>query len=90
MSVVVSQQTILHSYMEMGVLIITWGHVFVHMRETDQQLRGFNLLGTCRWCDIILNVHASTEDENFDTNDSFYEKLERAFDQFSKYYMKIL
>jgi hypothetical protein len=39
------------------------------------------------WCDIIVrNVHASVENK---TND-FYEELEHLFDQFCKYYMKIL
>jgi hypothetical protein len=41
-----------------------------------------------RWCDIIvLNVHAPTEDK---IDDRFYEELERVFDKFPKYHMKIL
>jgi hypothetical protein len=44
-----------------------------------------------RWCHIIvLNVHAPTEDETDDTKYSFYEELERVFDKFPKYHMKIL
>jgi hypothetical protein len=44
-----------------------------------------------RWCDIIvLNVHVPTEDKRDDIKDSFYEELEGVFDQFPKYYMKIL
>jgi hypothetical protein len=35
-------------------------------------------------------VHAPTEDEIDDVKDSFYEELERVFDKFSKYHMKIL
>jgi exonuclease III len=43
-----------------------------------------------RWCHIIvLNVHATTEDKT-DVKDSFYEELERVFDKFPKYHMKIL
>jgi len=42
------------------------------------------------WCDIILNVHAPTEDKTGDTKDSFYEKLECAFNQFPKYHIKFL
>jgi exonuclease III len=42
------------------------------------------------WCDIILNVHAPTEDKDDDIKDRFYKKLEQAFDQFSSYHMKIL
>jgi hypothetical protein len=44
-----------------------------------------------RWCHIIvLNVYAPTEDNTYDVKDSFYEELERVFDKFSKYHMKIL
>lgn len=45
---------------------------------------------TGRWCDIVLNAHASTENKCGDTKDSFYEELERAFDQFCKHGMKVL
>jgi hypothetical protein len=44
-----------------------------------------------RWCHIIvLKVHAPTEDKTDDVKDSFYEKVERVFDKFPKYHMKIL
>jgi hypothetical protein len=44
-----------------------------------------------RWChSIVLKVHAPTEDKTDDVKDSFYEKLERVFDKFLKYHMKIL
>jgi exonuclease III len=44
-----------------------------------------------RWCHIIvLNVHAPTEDKTDDVKDSFYEELERVFDKFPKYHLKIL
>jgi exonuclease III len=43
------------------------------------------------WCHIIvLNVHALAEDKNDDVKDSFYEEVERVFDKFPKYRMKIL
>jgi hypothetical protein len=43
------------------------------------------------WCLIIvLNVHAPTADETDDVKDSFYEDVERVFDKFSKYHMKLL
>jgi hypothetical protein len=42
------------------------------------------------WCHIIiLNIHAPTEDKNY-VNDSFYKALERVFDKFLRYHMKIL
>jgi hypothetical protein len=37
-----------------------------------------------RWCDIILNVHAQTEDKIDDIKDRFYEELEHVFDKFPK------
>jgi hypothetical protein len=44
-----------------------------------------------RWFHIIvLNVHAPTEDKTDDVKESFYEELERIFDKFPKYHMKIL
>jgi hypothetical protein len=43
------------------------------------------------WCDtIVLNVNAPTEDKIDDVKDSFYDELERVFDKFLKYRMKIL
>jgi hypothetical protein len=43
-----------------------------------------------RWCDIVFNVHAPTEDKDDDIKDSFYEELEQVFVQFPRYHMKIL
>jgi exonuclease III len=44
-----------------------------------------------RWCHIIvLNFHAPTEDKTDDVKGIFYEELERAFDKFPKYHIKIL
>jgi hypothetical protein len=44
-----------------------------------------------RWCDIIvLNIHAPTDDKIDDMKESFYKELERVFDKFPKYPMKIL
>jgi exonuclease III len=44
-----------------------------------------------RWFHIIvLNFHAPTDDKNHDVKDSFNEELERIFDKFPKYHMKIL
>jgi endonuclease/exonuclease/phosphatase family metal-dependent hydrolase len=43
------------------------------------------------WCLIIvLNVHALTEDKIYYAKDSCYKEMERVFDKFPKYYMKIL
>jgi hypothetical protein len=43
-----------------------------------------------RWCDIVLNAHAPTEDKDDVTKDSLYDELEEVFDQFLRYHMKIL
>jgi hypothetical protein len=44
-----------------------------------------------RWRHIIvLKFHAQREDKTDDVENSFYEKLERVFDKFHKYYKKIL
>jgi hypothetical protein len=38
-----------------------------------------------RWCYVTVpNVHAPTEHKIYDMKDSFYEKLERVFDNFPK------
>jgi hypothetical protein len=42
------------------------------------------------WCNIVLNVHAPTEDKDDVMKDSFYEELEQVFDQFPRYRRKIL
>jgi hypothetical protein len=39
---------------------------------------------------FFLNVHAPVEDKIDDMKDSFYDELERGFDKFFKYHMKIL
>jgi exonuclease III len=57
---------------------------FVSDRMSYTILRG-------RWCHIIvLNVHAPTEDKTDDVKESFYEELERMFEKFPKYHIKIL
>jgi hypothetical protein len=57
---------------------------FVRDKMSYMILRG-------HWCDTIaLNVHASTDDKIDDVKDSFHQELERAFDKFFKYHMKIL
>jgi 5-methylcytosine-specific restriction endonuclease McrBC regulatory subunit McrC len=44
-----------------------------------------------RWCDIIvLNVHAPAEDKTDYVKHSLYEELERVFDKFLKYHMKMM
>jgi hypothetical protein len=42
------------------------------------------------WCDITgLNAHSTSEGESDAGKDSFYEKLEHTFSQFSKYCMRM-
>jgi hypothetical protein len=43
------------------------------------------------WCDnIVVNIHAPTEDKTDDTVASFYEEPECVFNKFHTYHMKIL
>jgi hypothetical protein len=57
---------------------------FVSNRMSYVILRG-------RWCDIIvLNVHAPTENNIVDVMDRFCKDVERVFNKFPKYHMKIL
>jgi hypothetical protein len=42
------------------------------------------------WDIIVLNVHVPTEDKIDDMKDSFCEELERVFNKFPKYHMRIL
>jgi hypothetical protein len=57
---------------------------FVSERMSHIILRG-------RWCHIIvLNVLAPTENKIDDVKDNVCEELERVFDKFPKYHMKIL
>ena len=39
---------------------------------------------------IVINVHAPSEEKSDDSQDSFCEEVEQAFDHFPKYHMKIL
>jgi hypothetical protein len=56
---------------------------FVSDRMSYMVLRGL-------WCNIIvLNEHAPTEEKSDDSKDSFYEKVDKVFDHFSKYHTKI-
>jgi hypothetical protein len=58
------------------------GVEFVGDRMSYAMLRG-------RWCNnIVLNVHAPTEDKTDDVKDSFYEEMDRVFDKFPKYHRK--
>jgi hypothetical protein len=39
-----------------------------------------------RWCDnIVLNVHAPTEEKSYGVKDRFYEQAEQVFDKFLNY-----
>jgi hypothetical protein len=49
----------------------------------------YKVLRGC-WCEIILNVHAVTEDKTDKPKGSFCEELYQVLDQFPKYLVKIL
>ena len=54
---------------------------FVSSRLSYVVLRG-------HWCNIILNVHAPSEENSVYSKDNFYEELEQVFDHFPTYHMK--
>ena len=57
---------------------------FVSDRMSYVVLRG-------RWCNIIvLNVHLPSQEKGDDSKDSFNEELEKGFDHFPKYHLKII
>lgn len=49
----------------------------------------YGVLRGC-WCDIILSVHAVSEDKSDKTKGSFCKELYHILDQFPKYLVKIL
>jgi hypothetical protein len=88
-----------HFSTERGMRNLNWVQVVLFIRESYQQLRGFEfvcdkmsyIITKCRWCRIIvLNVHAPTDDKTDDVKDSFYEELEHVFKKFPKHNLKIL
>ena len=43
-----------------------------------------------RWCNIVLNMHAPSEEKSYYSKDSFYEELEQVLEHFPKYRMKMI
>jgi hypothetical protein len=56
---------------------------FVSDSMSDITLKG-------HWCDIVLNVHAPTDDKDYDLKNNFRKELEQVFDMLPRYHMKIL
>jgi hypothetical protein len=42
-----------------------------------------------RWCDIVLDIQAQTEDKTDDVKDNFYKELQHVFNKFHKYLVKL-
>ena len=42
------------------------------------------------WHNIVVNVHAPSEEKSDESKDNFYKELEQVFNKFPKYYMKML
>jgi hypothetical protein len=70
-------------FVQLGIISAVRGVEFVGDRLWYMILSG-------RWYDIVLNVHAPTEDKTDSRKDSFCEELDRVFDKFPKYHVKIL
>jgi hypothetical protein len=74
----VSQQTIIHFSMELGLRIITYGQDLSYIKEL------------CHSCDVIgLNVHAPNKNKTNVTKDIFYEELECVLGKLPKYHIEI-
>jgi hypothetical protein len=90
--VALNQQIIIHSCMEMGMLFYIYNGIIPAVKRVEfgsDRMSYVMLRG--HWCYIIvLNVHALTENNYDATKDNFYKKLERVFDQFRKYHIKIM
>jgi hypothetical protein len=71
---------------------------FVHKRiisavkrvEFVNDRMSYIILMGCWFHIIVLNVYAPTEDKIDDVKIRYYEELERIFDKFPKYHMKML
>jgi len=75
-----------------------WNRIFfVHHRIVSEFERvefvsvrvSYIMLGG-RWCNIVLNVHAPSEDKSGHAKDSLCEELEQVFYHFPKYHLEIL
>jgi hypothetical protein len=72
--------------------------LFVHKRiisvvkrvEFVTDRMSYIILRGCYCHIIVLNSHTPTRDKSDDVKDSFYYELERVFDKFPKYNIKIL
>jgi hypothetical protein len=77
--------------------IINWEQYFVHQRIATAVKRvdfvtdrvSYRVLRG-PWFNIVLNVHAASEEKNDKSKDSFYEELEQVFHHFPKYHMEIV
>jgi hypothetical protein len=82
---------------EKGMLSPPRDRIFLHNRiisavkrvEFVSDRMSYITLKGC-WCDIVLDVHALTEDKDDIIKDSSYEELEQVFGQFPRYHMKML
>ena len=69
---------------------------FVHRRivsavkrvEFVSERLSYIVLRGC-WRNIIVNVHAPSEERSEESKDSFYEELEQVFDHFPKYHENV-
>lgn len=96
--VTLNQQAIIQFSCESGNDTHELGTGFLYIRRNISAVKKVGFVSDTmsyiilrgRWCDIILNAHASTEDTPDKTKESFYEELEHVFNKFPTYHMKIL
>jgi hypothetical protein len=80
------QQENTHFYTESRMRTMKWVPGILHIRSLFRQLRRFTLFTSFHLILFIIvpNVHAPTENDAHDLNDSFYKEFERVFDKFPK------
>jgi hypothetical protein len=75
------RQTIIHFPMEMrtAILTIAYGQVSAVLRAQFVSDRMLYIALRDRWCDIVLNAHAPTEDKSDDTKNSLLRFSSESF-----------
>jgi hypothetical protein len=85
--------------MERGIRTMNSVQVFSYIRESavkrvefvSDRMSYLYIILRDHWSDnIVLNVHAPTEDKIDDSEATFYEEQKHVFDKFPKYHIKIL
>jgi hypothetical protein len=77
---------------ELGIGLCVHKRILSAVRRVEfvSDRMSYKILRGCWYHIIILNVHTPAEGKTDDVKGSFHKELERVFDKFPKYHMKIL